>query len=216
MRHIALVVLLLGMSCISSDAVSTLSVEIGSGVFLHNSENSKTVMGDGEFTSFIPIGVSYGKSDLIRIPVSLSYEYQKSLNRKAIEYWDYDNQSPRYGDVVLISHHLDVNYHKSASRFISYGFGPTFVISNRIVDLEDSLYDRLASYGLGANGFIELSVLRIPAVSPFNTEWIAANLRFKSRYTHSVFFDRGSRELDGYSQSFFSTIVTMGLELRFN
>ena len=215
MKYLAMVIVLLGIRCTHSQAESTLSVEIGFGSFIHNSENSQTIMGEGEFANFNPIGVSYGSSDFFGIPVNIAYEFRRNANTEAIEYWAYNDQSPSYGDVILVNHVLDASYQIPISKFFTYGFGPTLVVTNRIVDIKDILFDRLVSYGLGANGFIKLSVLRIPAASPFNTEWIAVNFMLKSRYTHSLFFDKGPRKLDGYHQSFFSTIATVGVELMF-
>ncbi len=70
--------------------------------------------------------------------------------------------------------------------------------------------DKLASSGLGVNGFLEFSIsLDNSGIYFFFTS------KLKIRYTYSIWFDEGIRNLDNYHQEFLATQISVGLGYSF-
>jgi len=192
-----------------------ISLSVGYGYYLSNSENSTKIMGDKKFQSFVLYDFSYQRDNLFGFNLMFEYSYQQVTKKNVIEFILYDpspNPSlpPLWGDMTLISHNLDFDYIGKINNFFYYGIGPSFIIVNRILDVEKSIYDKLASSGLGVNSFIDFS---IPLSKGKNHFFFSSKLKF--RYTHSIWFDKGIRNLDNYSQEFFTTQILAGIGYAF-
>ncbi|MGE5846165.1 MAG: hypothetical protein ACM34O_05540 [Ignavibacteria bacterium] len=121
-------------------------------------------------------------------------------------------------DASLINHNIDLAYIGIISPYFSWGLGPSFVITNRIIEIDNPdaeaitllLYDKLASSGLGANAFIDFSV---PFSETENYFFFSSEIKF--RYTHSIWFDEGIRNLDNYKQEFLVFTLSAGIGYSF-
>jgi len=183
-----------------------ISANVGYGYYLNNSENSLKVMGDKSYKSYVNYGFSYQRDDILGYDFLFEYNYHKMIKKNVIKFFRTGTESPDIIDTIgtdasLISHNFDFNYIGNIYSYLSYGIGPSFIIVNRIIKTEDSfmeggtrsLYDNLASSGLGINGFIDFTV---PLYESENYLFFTSKL--KLRYTHSIWFDKGLRHLDDY------------------
>jgi hypothetical protein len=217
-----LVVLLFFM--ISVQAQTKISLQGGFGYFLSNSENSSKIMGDKEYRSNIPLGFSFQTNKLFGQKVSFEYSYNKIMKKDVLTFIRTapDNPTPigHSGiDATLVNHNFDLNYIGNIYPLLTYGIGPSFVITNRIIESGSFsppdgfwayYYDKLASSGLGANVFIDLQI-------PFSEEqnYFYFTSKLKVRYTYSIWFDEGIRKLDDYYQEFVTTNLTVGIGYSF-
>jgi hypothetical protein len=196
-------------------------VSTGYGRYLINSENSMKVLEDEKVKSFVNFGFGYQREDIVGFTISLNYNYFQNTIKDAMNFIWTDqtgnNLGEFTGDYALINHTFDLNYCAVIDEKFSYGFGPSFVITNRVLDINlpssfyTELYDKLASSGLGLSGFIKVSV-------PFNekNEYFFFTSKVKLRYTYSIWFDEGLRKLDDYYQEFFTVQLLIGLGYSFN
>lgn len=184
------------------------NLNFGYGIYLLNSENSNKIIGDKEFRSYLHFGFSYECENIFGYHLVFFYNYD----------WLTKDGTPILVDVTLINHHFDFDYVRDLNQHFSFGFGPSFVITNRIVEIPPyiagehwlSLYDKLASSGLGVNGFIQFSV-------PFDAskDYFYFSSKIKLRYTHSIWFDKGIRNLDDYNQDFITSEIMIGVGYSF-
>lgn len=207
------IVFLLSTSIINSQ--NKISLNVGYGYYLSNSENSTKIMGDKKFQYFVLSDFSYQRDNLFGFNLLFEYSYQQITKKNIIEFVRYDpgpNPSPPpfWGDMTLISHNLDFDYTAKINNYLSYGIGPSFIIINRILEVDTVLYDKLASSGLGVNGFAELS---IPIFGSKKYLFFTSKLKF--RYTHSIWFDKGIRNLDDYHQEYFTIQILAGIGYAF-
>lgn len=215
MVKIFLVSFILLISNSLTNAQNRISINAGYGYYLSNSENSTKIIGDNEFRSFVLYDFSYQRDNLLGINLVLEYSYQQITKNNVIEFnfsnpEPFPSPPPLRGSQELISHNLDLDYTANINNYLSYGVGPSFIIVNRIIEVGSVLYDKLASSGIGVNGFAEFSV---PIFGKKNYLFFTSKLRF--RYTHSVWFDKGIRNLDDYHQEYFTVQILGGLGYAF-
>ncbi len=196
-------------------AQNKININMGYGYYLSNSENSTKIMGNNKFQSYILYDFSYQRENLFGFNIMFEYSYQQITKKDIIEFIRYNpgpNPSPPpfQGDIKLTSHNFDLDYSAKISNYISYGIGPSFIIVNRILEVDTVLYDKLASSGIGINGYVEFSI-------PLNAskEYFFFTSKLKFRYTHSVWFDKGIRYLDGYQQEYFTSQILAGIGYAF-
>jgi len=195
-------------------AQNKVDLHFGYGHYLNNSENSMKLMSEEKFRFYNFYGFTYQRNDLWGYNLILDYDYNKIIKNNIIEFvrTGPDSPDPLFffsGDITLINHNIDLDIVKKYDQYFSYGFGPSFVITNRILDIPDHLYDKLASSGLGLNGFIELSVPLDKDEQFFFTS------KLKVRYTYSIWFDKGIRDLDDYYQEFLTAEIFAGVGYAF-
>ena len=205
--------LLFSTSIINSQ--NRIGINVGYGYYLSNSENSTIIMGDKKFQSFVLYDFSYQRDSLFGFNLLFEYSYQQITKKNIIEFIIYDpgpfpDLQQHFGDIKLISHNFDLDYVVKINNYLSYGIGPSFIIANRILEVDTVLYDKLASSGLGINGFAELSV---PITGSKNYFFFTSKLKF--RYTHSIWFDKGIRNLDDYHQEYFTVQILGGIGYAF-
>jgi len=196
---------------------------LGYGIYLLNSENSNKVIGDKRFRSYLHYDFSYERENVFGYHLMLDYSYNQLTKDDAIVFVRTSEVSPDPigyigEDVTLINHNFDLDYVEDLNQYFSCGFGPSFVITNRIVEIplsisaapRMSLYDKLASSGLGANGFVQFSI-------PFDAskDYFYFTSKIKLRYTHSIWFDKGIRNLDDYNQDFITSEISVGVGYSF-
>jgi hypothetical protein len=193
----------------------------GTGYYLLNSENSNSIVGSKQFKWFFHFGFTYQRENLLGYNLLFEYSFQQMLKDDAIIFVRTAEGSPEpigsFGmDLTLINHNFDFDIVENIDHNFNYGFGPSFVITNRIVETKDptigslNLYDKLASSGIGVNGLLEVTL-------PFDQSenYFFFNSKIKLRYTHSVWFDKGLRKLDDYSQDFFTSEIEAGIGYAF-
>ncbi|RJP61076.1 MAG: hypothetical protein C4539_20345 [Ignavibacteriales bacterium] len=205
---------------------SKVSLSAGYGNYLSNSENSTRIMGDKKFRSHFVSELSYQNENLLGLNLMIDFNYHEVTKKNVVEFLptgeDGSEIVDSYGiDLSLVSFNFDLSYVRTMSDNFSIGLGPSFCIINRIVDMDEgivtignisgllSFYDKLASSGLGANGFIMFN-MPIMVDSKF---FITSKLKF--RYIHSIWFDKGIRNLDNYKQEFITAQITLGIGYKF-
>ncbi len=192
-----------------------ISLNVGYGYYLSNSENSTKIMGDKKFQSFLLYDLSFQRDDLFGLNLMLEYSYQEITKDNIIEFIRAGHgpdppPPPYWGNMKLVNHNFDIDYIGKINNYLSYGIGPSFIIVNRILNVDTVLYDKLASSGLGVNGFAEFS---IPIIGSKNYLFFTSKLKF--RYTHSIWFDKGIRNLDDYHQEYFTVQILGGIGYAF-
>lgn len=223
MTRLALVFLFLLFSCTYLYSQNKIDANIGYGHYLSNSENSMNIMGEKRFASYLFYGFSYQRDNFLGINLIINYSYHQINEENLFRFVYYigDGEPPPTtitGDIRHISHNVDFNYAGNFNKYFSYGVGVSFVIANRILSLvrivNDKetliLYDKLASSGIGVNSFAMFSV---PFTKDKNYFYFTSMLKF--RYTYSVWFDEGIRDLDNYYQEYFTTQLSIGVGYSF-
>jgi len=123
------------------------------------------------------------------------------------------------GDLTLISHAIDINYTGKLFNILNFGIGPSFILTNRIFEITVgstetlrplTVYDRLASSGLGVNGFFGVTV---PFTENEKYFFLISNIKF--RYAYSLWYDKGIRNLDNYYQEFLTMQFSFGFGYSF-
>jgi hypothetical protein len=225
MKYIVFIVcLFLSTNFIHSQ--NKVSLSAGYGNYLSNSENSTRIMGDKKFRSLFVSELSCQNENLLGINMMLDFNYHEVTKKNVVEYFITGETNPQiidsYGiDLSIVSFNFDLSYVGTISDNFYFGLGPSFCIINRILEMDEgivtignvrgslSFYDKLASSGLGANGFIMFNT-PIMANSKF---FITSKVKF--RYVHSVWFDKGIRNLDNYKQEFITAQITLGIGYKF-
>jgi len=218
-KHILLfIIFLFANSFIQSQ--NKVNINFGYGIYLSNSENSLSIVGDESYRSYLHYGFTYQRDNILGFNLMFEYSYHQITEEDALTFIITSEVSPdpigTVGlDVALISHTFDFSYIGSINQHFTYGIGPSFIIANRVIDLEEvllrrGLYDKLASSGLGLNGFLEFSI-------PFNKSenYFFFTSKLKLRYTYSIWFDEGIRNLDNYHQEFLTTQLSIGVGYSF-
>ena len=176
------------------------------------------IVGDKRFRSYFFFGISFQKEDLFGYNLMVEYSYHEITKKNVIEFVRTGEDSPEPldyfgGDMCLVLHNIDFDYVGNINKKFSFGVGPSIYIANRIFEIDRipfaisnfSLYDKLASSGLGINGFL---MFNTPL---FEVQNILLISQIKFRYTHSVWFDKGIRNLDNYYQQFVTTQIMFGI-----
>ncbi|MDP2303326.1 MAG: hypothetical protein Q8N03_12985 [Ignavibacteria bacterium] len=207
------VLFLFGDTIIKSQ--NKININVGYGHYLTNSENSTKIMSDKKFQSYVLYDFSYLRENLFGINMMIEYSFQKITKKDIIQFIMYDPSPnpappPLWGDIQLINHNIDFDYSARINKYFSFGIGPSFIIVNRILEVDTVLYDKLASSGIGVNGFTEFS---IPFNSGKNYFYFTSKLKF--RYTHSIWFDKGIRDLENYNQEYFTVQLLVGIGYSF-
>ncbi|HEX2866994.1 MAG TPA: hypothetical protein VHO03_08120 [Ignavibacteriales bacterium] len=220
-KYILILAALLSSAC-TLFAQNRVSFNAGYGNYLGNSENSAPVTNGQKFRSHFLYGLSLQKEDLFGLNLMLDYSYNQIKKNNVFTFtqaaYDGTPLAEFGGDLTLVSHNFDLAYVGSFSRYFSYGAGPSFSIVNRIFELQTplkvgevlisperaNLYDKLASSHLGVNGFLMFTMPVFEGTGFF----VSSKLKF--RYTHSVWFDAGLRNLDNYSQEFTTGEISLG------
>ena len=214
MKTIILLLSFIFMSITFIYSQNKIGLNGGTGYYLLNSENSNSIVGSKQFKWFFHFGFSYQRENLLGYNILFEYSFQQITKNDALIFVRTNEISPDpigyFGmDLTLINHNFDFDVIENIDQYFNYGFGPSFVITNRIVDVAP-LYDKLASSGIGVNGFLEVTL-------PFDESenYFFFNSRIKLRYTHSIWFDKGLRKLDDYSQDFFTSEIEAGIGYAF-
>ena len=200
------------------------SINVGPGYYLLNSENSNLVVGEKRFKWYLQFGLAYQRNDILGTSLLFEYCYNQSTKEDALIFVRTSEIGPEpigyFGaDVSLTNHNFDIDYVGSINNLLAFGGGLSFVITNRTVDTGDlligeegsiSLYDKLASSGIGLNTFLNFSI-------PFNEseKYFFFTSKIKLRYTHSIWFDEGNRKLDDYYQDFITSELSVGFGYSF-
>ena len=140
---------------------------VGFGRYLANSENSLKVLKDEKLGFFINFGFGYQRDVIFGVPIFFEYNYFQNTQEEAIKSVWTDETGSESGEITgeykLINHTFDFDYFNNINEDISYGIGPSFVLTNRIIEVDLpmstplELYDKLASSGLGINGFVRFT-----------------------------------------------------------
>jgi len=159
--------------------------------------------------------LSYERDYFFGYNFVFEYSYQQTTKENILKFERYDpspNPSPPpfWGDIKLLNHNFDLDYKSKINNYFSYGLGPSFIITNRILEVDTVLFDKLASSGLGVNGFLEYS-LQLNE----NTDYFFFTSKLKLRYTHSIWFDEGIRNLENYDQEYFTVQLLIGIGYSF-
>jgi len=224
MRKYSIIFILcfLGSTVIISQ--NKVNINIGYGTYLNNSENSMKIMGDSKFRSFASYGITYQMDNIIGCDLLFDYSFNQITKKDVQSFGITGPDSPTIlgtfgGDLSLYSHNFDIDFVGIIDQYLSFGIGPSFIIVNRVFEINGSpitnetnhsVYDKLASSGFGVNGFIEYI---IPLSNNKNFFYISSNL--KLRYTHSIWFDKGLRNLDNYFQEYITTQFSIGVGYSF-
>ena len=223
MKKCTLILIALITTCSNVFAQNKVSINFGYGYYLKNSENSLKVMGDKKFQSHWFYGFAFQRDDILGLNLIIDYSYHQITKKDVLMFVRTSSASPEVigsfgSDMSLISHNIDVDYTGKINEYFSYGIGPSFVIVNRIFKIDEnnlegynlSFEDRLASSGLGANVFFDFT---FPLNETKNFFFITSKL--KLRYTHSIWFDKGIRNLDNYNQEFITLHLSLGVGYSF-
>ena len=214
MKKFILIILLFLSGFTFIHAQNKVNLNFGGGAFLKNSENSMKIMDGEKFRSYLFYGLTFQKENIFGYNLMLEYNYNQSPKDDIISFAVTDaegnNLNDLNGDFILVNHNFDLDCFINIHRNFSIGIGPSFVITNRIIDMENLFYDKLASSGLGVNGFVEFS-------KPLSKgdKYFYFTSKLKMRYTHSIWFDEGLRKLDDYSQEFITTELSIGIGYSF-
>jgi len=211
MKHLLSVIILTFLLSFSGKSQSLIGIEAGYGTYLSNSENDLSVLTDHKIWGFYVLGINYGLNISDDFLLSVDYDFRSSNSGRIIKYELRDDNNNFLRnidyDYKLINHSFDlVIKTDDKSDVVNYGIGPSFVITNRILGEGTDIYDKLASSAIGVCGVVELR-------EPFklNVDPFTYSFQLKLRYSHSVWFDKGIRKLDGYKQEFVS--VQVGLKI---
>ena len=202
-------------------AQNQITVSPVGGVYLYNSENSLPVMGDENYLLNYGFEVGYRNKNLFGFTIQLDYSYLYSGIDSVLKFvitneWGPDNAF--YSNVSLSLNTIDISVIGNLGKIFSFGFGPTFSIVNRSINVEnpyafDEEYkqfeDRLASFNIGVIGLVDM---RIPFSQKTNYWYFYSGL--KMRYLHGFFYDEGLRDLDDYDQNF--VIINLAIGIGYN
>ncbi len=196
-----------------SQAQNRISINLGSGSYLYNSENSLPLMENKDHSLYLTFGVQYQKNNVFGYDIGIEYSFNESAKTGVLTMFHTDEQGNVLGkfgvNAILMNHNFDFYIYTRTTKYFLSGFGPSFVITNRIIEVDKYLYDKLASSGIGINAFIEFRT-PLGKTSVFN---FSSKLKF--RYTHSIWFDEGLRDLSDYSQSFYTAELLIGFGYAF-
>lgn len=203
-----------------------ISINTGYGYYIYNSENDLRIMGDKKFSSLFAFGAGYERLNVLGMHLSLEYNYSSRTKENVLEFPYTGEASPdiigSYGaDLTFTTHSIDLSYIGSIYKNFSFGAGPSFIIINRILEIDEQrisvggqsytlgFYDKLASSALGVNGFL---LFTVPLTADNK---IFFNSKLKFRYAHSIWFDEGIRKLDNYKQEYITSELSAGIGYSF-
>lgn len=179
-----------------------IGVGAGYGNYLLNSENDLQLLQENTFSGYFVWGLHYEYRYNQEYSFSFDYDYKSTEIDNVYEIVHTNSQGDILGvkglNYSLINHNFDLLLkYQNDDQLLVYGIGPAFVITNRTLYLTNTFNDMLASSGIGLCGTLD-----IPEPLKLDTEPFTYTIQAKLRYTHSIWFDEGIRNLDGYSQNF--------------
>lgn len=202
-----------------------LVINTGFGYYLHNSENGSRIMGSEKFAEYYSFGLSYQRLNVFGLNLLLDFNYDLVSEEKVQEMpvYSYEGSYLRsyWLTMDMKNYKFDLAYILDLGGSFSLGAGPSFLIVNRTLEMEDQyvvvgeqraslgLYDRLASSALGAHAFLAFSI----PINKDNSFFFTTKMKF--RYVHSVWFDKGIRKLDNYKQEFITSELSAGIGYAF-
>ncbi|MGE5352818.1 MAG: hypothetical protein ACM3Q2_17850 [Syntrophothermus sp.] len=226
-KYILLIIMFMAAGS-ASFSQNRISLNPGFTYYIWNSENSNGIMVHDKYRAGLSYGLSFQKEDLFGFNVMLEYSYHQItkkdiLSTPVLQSPDLEVIYRMQGDAKLSSHNIDLAFVGkpgiwNITEGLYYGAGPSFVITNRTFDLykglyfnlkNHTIYDRLASSGIGLNAFVMYDI----PLSKDGSFYFTSKL--KLRYTHSIWFDKGARNLDDYSQDFITSEALLGLGYNF-
>ena len=199
-------------------AQDKLTFDLGAGYFLRNSENGLNIMYDKNYKEYYIAGLAWQVNNVSGYNMLFEYNFQYIRKNNITKLQSTDAEGNVFDtfplDVALINHFLDIDFYDPYTENISFAWGPSLVLTHRIIEIsdlpkvteisKDSFYDRLASFGLGINGLVEYKISVDTDMSFIS--------KLKLRYSHSLLFDEGLRKLDDYNQEFFTAQLTIGVQ----
>jgi len=206
----------------NSQAQNQITVSPVIGLYLYNSENSLPVMGDENYLLNYGFELSYRNKNLFGFTFQVDYSYLYSGIDSVLKFIinnEFGPDQAYFSDVSLSLNTIDISVIGNLGKIFSFGFGPSFSIVNRSINVEnphafDEEYrhfeDRLASFNIGIVGLVDV---RIPFSEQENYWYFYSEL--KIRYLHGFFYDEGLRDLDDYNQNFVSANLAIGLGYNF-
>lgn len=206
----------------NSPAQNQITVSPVIGLYLYNSENSLPVMGDENYLLNYGFELSFRNKNLFGFTFQVDYSYLYSGIDSVLKFIVTNELEPNqafYSDVSLSQNTIDISVIGNLGKIFSFGFGPSFSIVNRSINVEnpyafDEEYrhfeDRLATFNIGIIGLVDV---RIPFSEQENYWYFYSGL--KIRYLHSFFYDEGLRDLDDYNQNFVSANLAIGIGYNF-
>jgi hypothetical protein len=192
-----------------------LVVQLGPGYFLHHSENDLILLKDKqmEWSYNFALNTTFQVSDatiLLAEFALLGAPSQRVLESKYVS--DTGEPLGTFGytysqNSFLFS--LSYIYEYSDDWFV--GAGPILTIFNRQLKTNDAVSydDDLYGYGLGVKlfTFVDYNLQT-------NGKWFLRS-QLNATFLHSIFFDEGNRNLDGYSIYMLESSIQIGLGYRF-
>ncbi len=175
----------------NSPAQNQITVSPVIGLYLYNSENSLPVMGDENYLLNYGFELSYRIKNLFGFTFQVDYSYLYSGIDSVLKFIVTNELEPNqafYSDVSLSLNTIDISVIGNFGKIFSFGFGPSFSIVNRSINVEnpydfDEEYrhfeDRLASFNIGIIGLVDM---RIPFSDKNNYWYFYSGL--KIRYLH--------------------------------
>jgi hypothetical protein len=192
----------------------------GYGAYIYNSENGTSIMGDKDFRYFFSPLLGIGIANILGYQSFIEYSYQNSLAKNTVPFENNIGVSanpPFYCNVDLKIHNIDLSLRGNITDNLTLGIGPAFSIINSSIIfpawVEGRSYDfldRLISYALGLHASINF---QIPLSDGPNRFLILSG--FKARYTHTVLYDKGGRDLSNYNQDYLTGFFFVGLGYQF-
>ncbi len=194
------------------------------GMYIYNSENGTSIMGDKDFRYFFSplIGIEIG--NILGYQSFIEYSYQNSIAENTVPFENNIGVAPNppfYCNVDLKIHNIDLSLRGNITENLIWGIGPAFSIINRTITIPYmnamwasewpyDFIDRLISYALGLHASI---IFQIPLSDGPNRFLIISG--FKARYTHTILYDKGGRDLSNYNQDYLTGFLFVGLGYQF-
>ena len=199
----------------------------GYGMYLYNSENGTSIMGDKDFRYFFSPLLGVGIGNILGYQSFIEYSCQNSLAENTVAFPTFQYgpgiEYPLYYycNVDLKIHNIDLSLRGNITDNLTWGIGPAFSIINRSIrvpyinamwasEWQYDFIDRLISYALGLHASINF---QIPLSDGPNRFLLLSG--FKARYTHTVLYDKGGRDLSNYDQDYLTGFLFVGLGYQF-
>jgi len=187
----------------------------GYSAYIYNSENGTSIMGDKNYRYFFSPMLGIGIGNILGYQSFIEYSYQNSLADNTVPFENNIGIAPSppfFCNVDLKIHNIDLSLRGNITENLIWGIGPAFSMINRTVIFPflDREYDRLISYALGLHASINFQK---PLSDGPNRFLILAG--FKARYTHTVLYDKGGRDLSNYNQDYLTGFFFVGLGYQF-
>jgi len=203
-------------------AQSSATASFHYGIYLANSENSLPIIGTQSVRGFAGFAVGYAHACWNHIALGIDAGYSASTVDRIQQFVESSPNGPFdftyfYAHMSFKQFFGDFNIRYSVNERPVVGGGPSLAIVHRTVYTDPinvqnattiQLEDMLASSGIGLNGLIQ-------ARFPFGGSRFAVITGAKFRYIHSIWFDKGERDLSNYSQSFLSGNLFAGTSYDF-